>query len=704
MRRRKFVILTGLPALGMLAGCDVLAPATPGATPASSAGATPASGRPTPVPITPAIPTPIAAATTTPMPVAARADGYIATVPRVLRVGQTERVALSLFSGTRPGSDNVRLVLSKGGQTVAEGSGPVQGAGDVAIGLPALPEGDYELSIRGSTFQDKATVKVEEGTIVFVETDKPIYKPGQTVHIRVLTLDPQLRPWTSAVVVEAQDASGTKIYRKEAKTDDFGMLQLDLPVSPEPNLGVWKVIARVGKRSAELNVRIEKYVLPKYEVKINLAKEWVLASDQIKGSIAAEYSYGKPVVGDVQIVGRRYVGRWEEFANVTKPIDGTAQFELPAVRYVSGVPGAKGQGNVQIDVVVREKATGYEEKTSRLLTVAATPVTLSMVPESLSFKPGLPLSVLLVAETPDRKPADATVQIAVTYTKSNFGTSQERLTVNVRGGSAIAKVNPPSDAIAVTLVANTTGASASLTLQAGYSPSGAFVHLEQVTKGDLKVGDTARFRVTATREASGFYYEVIARGTVVQTSHTPNREFDITFSPAMAPTARVVVYQVLQTSEVAADYLPVTIAGKYPQQTSASFAREEVRPAEKVDLNLQSEGPARVGIAAVDRSVFILAENRVNLQQVFAELERLYQKPQVELHSATPFGPVTTRGAKEVFGDAGLIVLSNKQVPEGKRYESPRPVMAAAPAGAQRAQAHPPGRLSHWIGRKSALD
>ena len=65
-----------------------------------------------------------------------------------------------------------------------------------------------------------------------------------------------------------------------------------------------------------------------------------------------------------------------------------------------------------------------------------------------------------------------------------------------------------------------------------------------------------------------------------------------------------------------------------------AFGENEVRPGDEVDINVQTQGEARVGLVAVDRSVYILAENRLNLQQVFSELERLYQLPQVELHEA----------------------------------------------------------------------
>ena len=67
-------------------------------------------------------------------------------------------------------------------------------------------------------------------------------------------------------------------------------------------------------------------------------------------------------------------------------------------------------------------------------------------------------------------------------------------------------------------------------------------------------------------------------------------------------------------------------------------------PGEKVDIKIKTDGGARVGIVAVDKSVFILAENRLNLQQVFDELERLYMEPQAELHEISLYPAVATKG------------------------------------------------------------
>ena len=674
MNRRKFLASFALTALALspLAGCQWPWESPPGAGPTPTPGGRPVTGPEGPV------------------------DGYVAVAPRILRSGQSETVSVSLLNGRNPGNATVQVALLKDGKNLAQSDGYISGRGELALAVPALAEGDYQLQLSGRNIQATTPVRVEEGTLIFLETDKPIYKPGQTIHIRSLTLDPALKPVAGTVTVEVLDAKGLKIFKRDVAGDDFGMASLDLPLSTEPNLGVWKLTAKAGKRSAQLDVRVERYVLPKYEVVVDLAKEWVLVNEPIKGTIGAEYSYGKPVTGTVEIKATRYVGSWQEFARVSRDIvNGKVDFDLPAAGYVAGVPASGGQGNVQLDVTVREKSTEYEEKTSRLLTVAPSPLVLKVIPDSVAFKPSLPLSLLVVAESPDHKPANADVNLNVVYTKKDFNSAQENRRVGVTNGKAILKITPPADAISLTVAANSANAYTSLVMQAGYSPTGSFIHLEQVSQGTLKVGDTITFQVTSTKEAANFYYEVVARGKVVFSDYSRTPAITFTATPLMAPSARLLVYQVLPTSEVAADYLPFSVEGDYPQKIQVGFAKEEVKPGEEVDVNVQTEGPAKVGLAVVDRSVFILAENRLNLQQVFAELENLYQKPQAELHEARPMMEnLRTQGAKEVFQDAGVVVLSNKTVPDGKQYENQRnkgllfgAVPTAAPAAAPQAAA-----------------
>ena len=677
-----------------LAACSRESPAVPEPVPAPPPPSVVPSRTPSVAPVVVPLPpdvsgTPVAA----PTPVSvSRADQYIALVPSTLRSGHSEGVSISLLKEGDLATGLVRLALLEGDRPVAEVSGIINGSGMLSLPVPHLPAGQYRMEIEGPGFKDSASVKLAPGTMVLLETDKPIYKPGQTIHIRLITLDTMLKPWPAEVtveVVEVQDAKGIKVYKTTATTDDFGMASVELPLSTEPNLGVWKVTAALNEQTTQLDVRVEEYVLPKYEVIVSTAKDWVLANEPISGTVSAEYTFGKPVKGELEIVASRYVGTWEEYATLVEPLVGETTFELPPVQYVAGVPGAGGLGNVTLRVTVREKSTGYEEETTRLLTVAPAPTSVKVIPESGVFKPSLPMSFLVVTETPDGKPLDEKVEINLFYMGKDFDSvKQDSLSVRTERGKAILTVEPPKDAAALNLEATAGKAHTSLTIQSGYSPSGNFIHLEQVTEGPVHVGGTVEFHVSSTKEASNFYYEVLSRGRVIFSDvfNTPN--IALTATQLMAPSSRLLVYQILPNNEVAADFLPFSVEADYPHDIKVAFGSDQVKPGEAVDIEVRTEGPARVGLVAVDKSVFILAENRLNLRQVFDELERLYLEPQVELHEARFLNTIITRGASETFDDAGLVVITNMDVPGGEKHNNPVrmefAVAVAAPAAAPR--------------------
>ncbi len=600
------------------------------------------------------------------------AQTYMAIIPRVFHSGSTESLSLALFSGDRLAQDDVTVTFSNEGTEILSVSQHIDGKGTIELDIPEIEEGSYQIQVSGTSFEDEASITVEKSFLVFLETDKPIYKPGQTIRMRVLSLDAELRPVSEPVTVEVLDARGIKIFRSEVHTDEYGMADLDLPISTEPNLGVWKINTTTEKGKTQLDVRVEKYVLPKYEVKVELPKEWFLVNEPIQGTISAEYSFGKPVKGELEITASRYVGEWQVYTTFSKPIDAETDFTLPAVGYVAGVPAAGGMGNVMLDIVVKEQSTGYEEKTNRLLTVSDSPVNIQIIPESSVFKPGLPFTFLIVTEAPDNTPLDVTVQTTITCINSEYDEEvKEEKQIKTTNGKALVTITPPTKAVAMIIEARAedTDADASKIIEASYSPSSNFIHVEQLSEGIPGIGQTIKFKVYSTRRATNFYYEVVSRNKVVFTDYTTSSTISFKTTPLMAPSSRLLVYQILPSSEVAADYIPFKVEAAYPHSVTAEFSQQEATPGEEISIDIETEGEARVGIAAVDKSVFILAENRLNLQQVFAELERLYMAPQVELHEVSIYPTMTTRGAMDIFEDAGVIVLSNNNIPEGKDYQ-----------------------------------
>ncbi len=613
------------------------------------------------------------------IPVAA-AESYVAVVPKVLHSGQTSELSMALFKNQNMAYGQVEVTLLDGDRVIASAKQNITGRGTIKLEVPEVDDGDYQINVRGKNFNDTATVRIEKSYLVFLETDKPIYKPGQTIGIRLFTLNNELKPVSEAATIEVLDAKGIKVFRSEITTDEYGMAGVELPLSAEPNLGVWKITATTESSSeTQLDVRVEEYVLPKYEVNVDLPKEWFLVNEHIAGSVTAEYTFGKPVTGELEIVASRYVGQWEEYADFTVAIiDGEADFDIPAVGYVAGTPAAAGLGNVILDVTVRETATGYEEKTSVMLTVAQNPLNIQIIPESSVFKPGLPLDCLFITETPANEPLDAELQVNISYLGADYSdVGTEEKVIETENGMYLLELSPPQDAVAMTInafeltvISSRSPATAQKILTASYSPSSNFIQLEQVTDGIPSIGEEIKFRVNSTAEASNFYYEVVARGEVVFSNFTSSHTISFKVTPLMAPSARLLVYQILPNSEVAADYLPFKVTAEYPNDVSITFSDDQAAPGDDIDINIETDGESEVAISIVDKSVFILAENRLNLQQVFDELERLYMQPQVELHEATIYPEIVTQGAYDVFDDAGVIVLSNNDVPEGKEYES----------------------------------
>jgi CD109 antigen len=170
-------------------------------------------------------------------------------------------------------------------------------------------------------------------------------------------------------------------------------------------------------------------------------------------------------------------------------------------------------GNVSIEFIVREQSTGYEEKTTQLLTVAQSPVNIQLIPDSVSFKPGLPLAILVLSQDPGGSPVEADVEVTLTYLNDDYEEELKETKTVATGETGMAQisVNPPQRAVALVIDASYKDSYTSQTLLASYSPTGSFIHVAQQGEAALNIGDTARFKVYATSEATNFYYEVVSR-------------------------------------------------------------------------------------------------------------------------------------------------------------------------------------------------
>ena len=113
--------------------------------------------------------------------------------------------------------------------------------------LPDWDDGDYELLFSampaGSEETLLRTVRLKRSWKLMLSTDKPVYQPGQVIHIRSLALrQPDLQPMVGEdVVISVADAKGNRIFKSQSQTSRFGIAHADCRLAPRLNEGDYTV-------------------------------------------------------------------------------------------------------------------------------------------------------------------------------------------------------------------------------------------------------------------------------------------------------------------------------------------------------------------------------------------------------------------------------------------------------------------------------
>src|SRR5690348_8586700 len=123
-------------------------------------------------------------------------------------------------------------------------------------------------------------VRLEDKVSILLTTEKPIYQPGQTIHVRALALDRSDHAAAARhkLVFEVEDARGNKVFKKSTETDAFGVASAEFALANEVNLGAYHLRALMGDadaptNTAEIALNVDRYVLPKFKVAVQFSDE-----------------------------------------------------------------------------------------------------------------------------------------------------------------------------------------------------------------------------------------------------------------------------------------------------------------------------------------------------------------------------------------------------------------------------------------------
>ncbi len=304
------------------------------------------------------------------------------------------RVVVQDFGAGKPiVNAHVQVSLKPdGGPTIPLFEGQTDETGSLPVSFHVPADAPAEAQLVVETESDAGRDRVEQAVTVereyrlLLSSDKPLYQPSQTIHMRALALSTfDLTPARGATVnFLVEDAKGNKVFRQSMAASDFGIAAADFVLADLVNQGNYKLSVSIGDTTSEKTVEVRPYVLPKFAVNVSTDRSFYLPGERVEGVVQADYFFGKPVAeGQVQIVGSVWDVERTLLVDLLGETDenGTYAFSFDLPKYFAGSGLESGQAQFALEVTVIDQ-TDHPEQTSQVLPIAAQPLVIEAVAES----------------------------------------------------------------------------------------------------------------------------------------------------------------------------------------------------------------------------------------------------------------------------------------------------------------------------------
>ncbi len=542
-----------------------------------------------------------------------------------------------------------RVVTRETQAVIAKFSGKTDDRGTVEMrmDIPVEIEGSAELQVNVSSPIGDDSVKQEISIVrthkILLSTDKPLYQPNQTIHIRSLALQANtLKPvGESQITLEVEDSKGNKVFKYVADTDKFGIAAADFTLADEINMGRYTVRAILDEVTQEKKVTVDRYVLPKFKIHFSTDKDFYQPGEMVKGELQVDYFFGKPVTdGKATIKASKFDVGFDEFTRIDGRTDanGHYTFEMNLPTHFVGQPLEQGNTFVMFDISVVDGAE-HEENITQNRSVAKSPITIVVIPESGDIVPNVENIIYVMTTYPDGKPAQTTVEVEGKGARGQEGKRAKTDTLGV----ATFRITPQTNRLSL-MVTATDEKGNRAELKRDFQTEAANTLLLRTDEALYKVGDVIHAEIFSARQSGSVYIDVIkAKQTILTKSvdvENGRGAVDIHLSESDFGTLELHAYQITG-GDFVRDTRLIYVDQADDLNIGISTDKQVYLPGEEANLNFevtdQSGHPvlAALGIQVVDESVFALQEMQPGLEKVYFTLEKELLKPKYEIHGYT---------------------------------------------------------------------
>ncbi|KAK3096606.1 hypothetical protein FSP39_001625 [Pinctada imbricata] len=390
-------------------------------------------------------------------------------------------------------------------------------------------------------------------SVTLVQTDKPLYKPGQMVKFRVMKLKKDFRPVFGLIpFVGIENPSGVRVMQWRNVDLSKGIASLEMQLSKDPPLGKWMIKVMFDKEITQI-FEVEEYVLPKFEVTVTPPAYLLPSTSTIDGEVCGKYTYGQPVKGTLELkvcYERTWWGYWggrSRDSNFQRPcaeriltINGCEKFSINASEIYLSSSRYSRYGKLVINATITEDGTGTVLKgQSKGPEMKFYPFELKMEDDTNNyFKSVFPYKGRVTAIRPDGSPAAGEIiQVSVEdynwdepwALKKDFVTdsngkvefSIEDVPENITRFSVQAKAIEYVSDYRTRTTLQLYQPSAYMYVRRWFSPSESFIQIEDVTE-PVKCGQDLRLGVLYSTPPDSRYkmHVIVTEGSeMVYTNH-----------------------------------------------------------------------------------------------------------------------------------------------------------------------------------------
>ncbi|XP_076064809.1 alpha-1-inhibitor 3-like isoform X2 [Oratosquilla oratoria] len=499
---------------------------------------------------------------------------------------------------------------------------------------------------------------VSPQSVIFIQTDKYLYQPGQVVRFRILTLELPAMTVSTANYrsVHVITPSGTYIQQWLDVDNMRGLIHLEFKLNEEVEEGEFTILVKTQNNATQKKwFKVEEYVLPRFEVTVTLQKG-VLAIDKTATvNVCAQYTFGEPVRGSVNVTLSYFF--WHPKREITKrkQVVGCHEFEFSLDELIirqDYIPG-----RLKVSTTMTEEGTDISiEKTSfmRLHSTALTfddsgekyvkaglPYTSKMLVKRVngSIAPAEPMNVCL-EEVCKNMTTDALGILTVFIPPNAFKADDSSHRWNSKKLEVKSLNYPEIESENSTLPRVMYQSRTFSYFQRLFSPtnSSLILHVDQ-DKLDCKKGSNMLqldllFSVYRQRRAN-ITIQVLARGQI-QHQETTEYEFvasDLPFQESQfltpmvipegivlgslkipvlikrsySPDVKVLVWYSRDDGEVVSDLAKVNIQKCLDNTVSMAWSVAKAQPGEPATLTVEAEPNSLCSYGVVDKSVELLS-------------------------------------------------------------------------------------------------